>query len=194
MKKDSKKVFYLSVRYLFVILASTGNFYLFYKLMTTPTVAAVAAALRPFFDILVVDNYIYVRGVVTEIVPSCVAGSAYFLLFFLVLSTADIKPVKRMAVLAFSFATLFIFNIARMVFLVFIIHKPYFDTVHFVLQNLLLTVIVVAIWIGITSTVGIKTIPVYSDMKHLYSLTKKQTPLHSRKVKSGKGYETHPKK
>jgi exosortase/archaeosortase family protein len=143
------------------------------KLLTVPTVTILTAVLKHFFNVSVSGNYIYVNGVVAEVAQSCLAIIPFFLLFVLLFSTADIKPAKRIFAMTISFAVLFVLNIARMSFLVFIIHKPYFDTAHLVLQHFFLMIAVAAIWIGITFIIKIKTIPVYSDMKYLYSLTRK---------------------
>lgn len=134
--------------------------------------------LRPFFDFTVNGNFIYFDGLIAEVAQSCLAISAFFLLFMLVFATPDIKPAKRLLALVISFAALFILNIMRMFFLVFIIHKPYFEMVHFILLHLVSLVVVVAIWIGMVKLLKIKAIPFYPDVIYLWGLTR---PVQHRK-------------
>jgi len=172
MCRTNRAFSFLFLRYGTIFLVSLGNLYIFHALLTAPTVKAVAVALSPFYKVTVAGTFIYVKGVTTQIARSCVAASAYYLLFLLTWSTAEIQPRKRLYALLISFSSLFILNIARMVFLVSIIEKPYFDTVHWILQNLTSVVAVVAIWITVTHLLKIKTLPFYSDLKYIYSLTR----------------------
>jgi exosortase/archaeosortase family protein len=169
MRRNCIKTLHLFARYLLVAVTAAGNFYVFRKILTGPTITATAAALRLFFDdVFIMSPYIFVHGVTTEITASCVAILAYYLLFVLIISTANVKPAKRLMALAVSFAILFILNVARMVLLVFIVHTPYFDTAHFLFEHLFFSVVVVAVWAGISFFMKIKTVPVYSDLKFLY--------------------------
>ena len=175
MKQHHLKTLFIFARYVLIAIAATGNFYVFRKLLTGPTLAATAAALRLFFDdVCVTSPYIFVHGVTTEIAASCVAALAYYFMFVLIFSTDHVKPAKRLMALAGSFTILFVLNIARMVFLVFIVHKPYFNTAHFLFEHLFFSVVVVAVWAGIAFFMKIKTVPVYSDLKYLYSYWEKR--------------------
>ncbi len=173
MNKKTKGILSIFARYTIIILISVGNLKLIYNLLTPPTVKVLVMVLRPFYDIIVVGNFIYVRGITTEIASSCIIASAFFLMFILIFSTPDIKPKKRILAFMVSFVILFILNIARMVFLVSIIHSPHFNTIHWILQNLVSMVVVAAIWIGMVSLLKIKTVPVCSDVKYIYGLIKK---------------------
>lgn len=173
MKKQTKKVLGVFLRYFTIVMVSMGNFYIFYALLTSLTIKTLAAVLRPFVDTVVVNTFIYTRVAIAEVAPSCIAVLAFFLLFFLVFSTADMKPKERFLALIISFAALFILNIARMVFLISIAHSPNYETIHWVLQNLLSTVAVAAIWIGTVSLLKIKEVPVFSDIKYIHGLIKK---------------------
>ena len=173
MNKTTKRILGIFGRYAVIVFFAIGNFTLIYSLLTPPTVKALAMALRPFYDIVVINNFIYVRGITTEIAPSCIIASAFFLMILLIFSTPEIKPKKRILALVISFAILFILNIARMVFLVSIIHSPHFDTAHWILQNLLSIVAVAAIWIGMVSLLRIRAVPAYSDLKYIYGFIKK---------------------
>lgn len=176
MNKKAKRILSIFARYAIIVLISIGNLKLIYSLLTPPTVKVLAMALKSFYDISAIDNFIYVRGVTTEIAPSCIIASAFFLMFFLIFSTPDIKPKKRIFALMISFVILFTLNIARMVFLVSIIHSRYFIAMHWIMQNLLSIFAVAAIWIGMVSILRIKKVPVCSDLKYIYGLVKK--PKH----------------
>lgn len=173
MNKKTKGFFGILARYTIIILVSIGNLKLFYRLLTPVTIKVLAMVLRPFYDIIIVGNLIYGRGITIEIASSCIMAPAFFLMFLLVFSTPDIKPKKRIRVLVVSFVILFIYNIGRIVFLVSIIHSPHFDTIHWILQNLVSMVVVAIIWIGMASLLKIKTVPVCSDLKNIYGLIKK---------------------
>lgn len=169
MDKKVKKIVGIFIRYAVILLAGV-NIHVFNAILSTPTIKVFAFVLRPFFDIVVANNFIYARGVITQIAPSCLVGQAFFVLFMLVFATADLKPKRRLAVLAFSFTALFVLNIARMFVLILIIHKPYFNTAHWIGQYIASTVFVVSIWIAAVHLLKIMKIPFYSDLKSLYSL------------------------
>jgi len=172
MDNQSRKIIDLFARYFIILSVGLGNLYLFYKFLTPLTMRAVVAILDIFSNPLVTGNTIFFKRVVIEIVPACVAGSAFYLLFLLVVSTADLNVKKRLLVLLTSVVVLFILNILRLVLLVPITSTPYFDAVHWVFWHLVSTVFVVAIWISMVYLYKIKTIPVYSDIKFLISLIK----------------------
>jgi hypothetical protein len=65
-------------------------------------------------------------------------------------------------------------NVFRISFLVFILDQPYFELTHWIVQQFLLTLAVAGIALFVMHKFKIPTLPVYSDMKYLYRLTKKQ--------------------
>jgi exosortase/archaeosortase family protein len=172
MDKQSSKILDLFARYFVILLVGIGNLYLFYKVLTPITVRAVAAILDLFSNPLVIDNMIFLKRVIIEIVPACVAGSAFYLLFLLVVSTAEMNFKKRFLVLVTSFSILFFLNTLRLVLLVPLVTTPYFDTIHWIFWHLISTVFVVAVWVSMVFIYKIKAIPVYSDIKFLVSLIK----------------------
>jgi|GEM_PF-257907 len=172
MDKQSSKILDLFARYFTILLVGIGNLYLFYKLLTPITVRAVATILDIFSNPLVMNNTILFKRVIIEIIPAGVAGSAFYLLFLLVVSTAEIDIKKRFLILVTSISILFFLNTLRLVLLVPLITTPYFDTIHWVFWHLISTVFVVAVWISMVYIYKIKTTPVYSDIKFLVSLLK----------------------
>ena len=170
MEKDSKEILELFARYIIIILAGLGNLYIFYKILTPLTIKVLAILFSLFSNPVVFENFISLENILIEIVPACVAGSAFYLLFILVFSTAKINPKKRLKILGVSFLTLFILNILRIILLVLISNEPYFPTAHWVFWHLISTIFVVGIWIKLIYTYDLKGIPIYSDLKHLISL------------------------
>ena len=157
-------------RYLLIILLGLGNLYLFYKLLTPLTISVLDAILSLSGDALIIGNSIHFKRIIFEIVPACIAGSAFYLMFILVFSTAEIKLRKRIAILVSSFALLFVFNMSRLVFLVSIVRTSYFETVHWLLWNFVSVIFVVGIWILMVYLFHLKTTPIYSDLKYLFDL------------------------
>ncbi|MFH1291175.1 MAG: hypothetical protein ABIH79_01305 [archaeon] len=94
MNKQSKRILGLFSRYFILLLAGMGNLYIFYKILTPLTVQSVGVILSLFTKTITVGNLILVKGVIIEIVPACVAGAAFYLMFLLIFSTAEVKPKK----------------------------------------------------------------------------------------------------
>lgn len=170
MNRQSKRILGLFARYLSLLLIGIGDLYLFYKLLTPITIKTTGTILSFFTEVTIMDNLILSKNVIIEIVPACVAGAAFYLLLFLILSTAEMKPMKRFLALITATAILLILNISRIVFLASITNTPYFQTVHWLFWNFISTIFVVAIWFFIVKICKIKSIPVYSDVIYLQSL------------------------
>jgi exosortase/archaeosortase family protein len=172
MDKQASKILDVFARYFLILLVGVGNLYIFYKFLTPLTIRAVAAILDIFSNPFVMDNMIFLKKVIIEIVPACVAGSAFYLLFMLVVSTPDMDIKKRVLVLVTSFSLLFFLNTLRLVLLVPLTTTPYFETIHWIFWHLISTVFVVAIWVSVVYIYKIKGVPVYSDIKFIASLLK----------------------
>jgi exosortase/archaeosortase family protein len=99
-------------------------------------------------------------------VSACVATSAYYLLTALILLTKDI-PLKKMALLfIFGSLLLLIMNIIRIDILIIILLKygsNYFEKLHLLIWKFISSVFVAIVWVLLTYTLQIKSIPVYSD-------------------------------
>ena len=181
MNKQSKRIIGLFTRYFLLLLAGIGNLYIFYKILTPITVKFSGTILSFFVKTTIIGNMILTKGVIIEIVPACVAGAAFYLLFLLIFSTAEVKPKKRFFALITAIAILFILNILRITFLTLIVDKAYFPATHWILWHLASTIFVVAIWFFIIKIYKIKSIPIYSDIKYLASLIKSQKKSKRRK-------------
>jgi exosortase/archaeosortase family protein len=107
-----------------------------------------------------------------EIVSACIAGSAYFLLFLLNILTRDIKILKRIYALLFSFVCLFLINAIRLVIIIpmFLNNSVWFDFTHKFFWFILSIVFVVLIWLLTVKVFRISKIPVYSDVASIFKL------------------------
>jgi len=172
MNQQSKKISGLFIRYIIIVLAGLGNLYIFYKILTPLTIRAVALVLSIFTDPFVLGNTIYTKYAAIELIPACIAGAAFYLLFILVMSTPDIRPLKRLGLLAATLADLFILNVIRILILITLIRTPSFETAHWIFWHVISTVFVVGIWIAYVYIFKIKSVPIYSDVKYLAGLIK----------------------
>ncbi|MCR4284479.1 MAG: pacearchaeosortase [archaeon] len=173
MVEQSKKIISVFARYVFILLMGLGNLYIFYKLLTPLTVNTVAFVLSFFKDVTVSGTFIVINRLTIVVVPACVAGAAFYLMFILVFSTAKIDPKKRVLMLVISFVVFFLLNVGRILILIVLIDKPYFNEVHWIFWNLISTLFVVGIWVGMVYLYKIKSIPVYSDLKYVWELVNK---------------------
>jgi len=165
MKID--KSFLIVIRYL-VLLCLMFSIGLIYKVFSGLTIYSVVVLLKLFFEEVVVSGKIIIVGLsVVEIVPACVAGSAYLLLLILNLSV-DMDWKKRIKSILLSFAILFVLNVLRIVFLtsLYVNDSVFFDFSHKFFWYGLSTFFVVGIWFFVVKMFSIKKVPVYSDVKY----------------------------
>ena len=172
MNKQSKKISGLFARYIALIILGLGNLYIIYKILIPLTFNALRIILSIFTKPFVMDNIIYVRTIGIEIIPACVAGSAFYLLLILLLSTADVKSETRTKAIITALASLFILNILRILILIPMAGTAYFETAHWIFWHIISTIFVVAIWFSVVKIYKIKSIPIYSDIKYIKKLIK----------------------
>jgi len=169
-----KKVLSLIVRYFLILLAGLGNLTLFYRVFTPITFYLSSFTLSLFGEVV---NF-YAIGIILfnqtsiELIEACIAGSAYYLLFILVISMPNLKLLKRVSILLFSFALLLVVNVIRIVLMGLISETPYFESVHMLFWYFVSILFVVGIWFLTVKVFSIKEIPVYSDLKYLIEQTK----------------------
>jgi exosortase/archaeosortase family protein len=182
MDEQTKKVIGIFARYVFVFLLALGNFYVFYKILTPLTILSVSQTIALFRDVVVVGDMIYTVSTRIQIVEACVAGTAFFLMFLLVFSTANINLLKRIYALIFSLLLLFLSNYLRIVFLIAITDNLYFEFIHWILWHFVSVILVVGIWFFVIYLFKIDSVPIYSDVKYLMSLTRAKN-LEQKKLK-----------
>ena len=171
MNKDNKQFLKIIARYLILFLVAVPNFWLFYAILTPLTVYFVNISLGLFFDTLLMGNVILLDNrIPIEIVPACVAGSAYYLLLILNLSIAKIKLKTRIQMISLSFLIFFLINIIRIFILSIMLlsNLNLFIIAHKIFWYLMSTIFVVGIWFFEVKLFKIKEIPFYADLKFLY--------------------------
>ena len=175
--KNLLKIF---IRYFFIVLIAIPNLFIFYFIFTPATIYPVFGLFKIFFkEVLLFGNVFKInREFFIEIIPACIAGSAYYLLFILNFSISKIKIKKRIKMLLVSFAFLLVLNILRIVilsliFVYFPAETNLFDITHKFFWYFGTTIFVVLIWFIEVKTFKIKEIPVYSDIKYLYKNLRK---------------------
>lgn len=175
MKKISKQFLDIIIRYLILILLALPGFAIFYFVFAPLTIYPVYFLLNLFFDVSLMQDIILVGEIPIELIGACIAGSAYYLLSILNLSTPKIKLQKRVKMIFLSFGVLLILNILRIFFLslVFISGSSSFDIAHKLFWYTGSIIFVVGIWFAEVKLFKIKEIPFYSDIKFLYKQSKK---------------------
>lgn len=170
MDKDFKKITSLFSRYLIILILGVGDLYLIYKILTPLTLHATNLILKIFTPTTLSGNTIYFNQSIIQIVPACVAGSAFYLLIALILSTANIAPEVRLKALLAALTAFFALNITRILILITLIKTPEFETIHFIFWHIVSTIFVIATYIATIKLYKIKSVPIISDFNYLKSL------------------------
>jgi hypothetical protein len=113
MKEGIKLSCDIVARYLILIITGILNVQIFYFFFSALTIYPVYYLLKLLFNVTISANVLLVQNLPIEIIGPCIAGSAYYLLLILNLSTPKIKLPKRIFSLVFSFGLLLIINILR---------------------------------------------------------------------------------
>lgn len=171
INESSKHYFVgLSARYALIVLLGLGNLFVFYKIFTPLTSEFVYFILSLFSDASRIGDLIIYNSNLIRLIPACIAGSAYYLLFILIFSTPNIKLMRRLKITLFSFGLLFLLNSLRIVFLIIINQSAYFEYIHLFFWYVLSTIFVVGIWMLSIKIFRIKDIPLYADVRNLKEL------------------------
>ena len=103
-----------------------------------------------------------------QIIPACIAGSAYLLLLILNL-TVSMSIKKRILSILLSFLMLLILNILRIFSfaILYYYNFSFFDFTHIIFWYFLSTIFVILIWLSIAKIFSIREIPIYSDITPL---------------------------
>ena len=170
-KEETKKKNYLSMslRYL-LLLALMFSLPIIYWIFTPMTIYVSAFFLKIFFNqVSVYQNFLSINSkIFIQLIPACIAGSAYLLLLILNLSVS-MKIKTRIYSILFSFLILLLLNTLR-ISLLTILYKDnltLFNTTHMIFWYFLSTIFVIEIWFLTAKIFLIKEIPVYTDIKGL---------------------------
>jgi len=170
LKKQSSGILSIPIRYIILILAALFDLWIFYEIFTPLTIYPVYFVSKLLSDASILENIILINGSISiELIKACIAGSAYYLLFILNMTVPSIKIGKRIKMIAFSFASLLILNIIRIIVLIviYLSKNPSFEIIHEIFWYVFGTLFVVGIWFAEVKIFKIKEIPVYSDIKLL---------------------------
>jgi exosortase/archaeosortase family protein len=181
---EDKAALNLVIRYALILLLTLGNFFVFYAVFAPLTVYTVYFILKlfnpetillnpnPFFlnlsDLSLTFPLIRYSSIALEIIPACIAGSAYFVLTALNLSL-PLTIKKRLYNLLFLLGMFLLANIIRIIVLANLsLSSTYFDVVHNFTWHFGSTIFLVITWFVGIKLFKIKAIPVYTDLKGLY--------------------------
>ena len=169
MKKD---LLFILIRYL-ILLGLMFSLPLFYYILTPLTVYPIFFLLKIIFNqTAIANNIIAVNGkVIVQIIPACIAGSAYLLLLIFNL-TVPMNYKKRFYSIITSFLIFYILNLLRIFLLILIYYynSDIFVFTHTLFWYVFSILFVVGIWFYITHKFKIKEIPVYTDFKSILSI------------------------
>lgn len=190
------KIFSLVSRYLLLLILGLGNLFIFYLIFTPLTVYPVffliglsneATLLEGTYtktcellensflsEIACMNTTIFFKDYFASIIPACIAGSAFYLLLILNLST-PMDLGKRLKSLLFLLGLFLILNIARIfAFAMIFASKNYeiFDIAHTASWYFGSTIFVIILWFGNVLIFKIKEIPIYTDIKEILNQIK----------------------
>jgi hypothetical protein len=173
--KNNKKSILMFARYVLLLILAFGNLFIFYKLFTPLTVKLSFFILSLIYpSATIVQSTITFSGTIISLIPACIAGSAYYLLVILNLTT-PMGFKTRLKSLVFLILTFCLVNVLRIV--VFSTLAPnrfqYFNITHLLFWYVGSTILLVTIWFINVKIFKIKGIPVYSDIKHIISSIRK---------------------
>ena len=163
----------LIIRILLAVVIPIQLFYFVFKPITIGLSEAVFRIIG--YSTSVVGDYILVKNKLFEFLPACIAASAYYLLILLILFTKDINFILGFKLFISGAALLLGMNILRIFILVLVLIKygvNYFEAVHLFFWTFIASVFVVLVWIFLIKWYGIKSIPVYSDVKYFIKLSR----------------------
>ena len=155
---------------------------IFYVIFTPLTIFPSYFLLKLFnYEILMSysDKYFVIGNYTLDFVPACIAASAYYLLFLLILATKDIKLRTRINMFLLGSLLILAMNIIRVEILIIALveyGKTLFESIHLIFWRFVSVVYVFFVWIFLIKRYKVKSIPVYSDLRMLYkkSLFKKE--------------------
>ena len=165
------EVLLLLSRYLFLLVVAFPALKLFYLIFTPLTVYPVAFILGKLYDaVLFPGNMLFFKGYYAAIIPACVAGAAYYLLFILAFST-PMEISKRIKVVIFTLGGFLLLNITRIVIFAMLLKEgyEYFDITHIAVWYIGSTLIVATLWFLAVFIFNLRAIPFYTDLSQLWA-------------------------
>jgi exosortase/archaeosortase family protein len=157
------------LRYAIILIVAIPNLWIFYLILTPLTLYTSYFLLDIFFSATLSGSTILINNCAPiDIINACTAGSAYYLLFLLNLSTPRLK--HRIKAILFSFSAFFLLNIIR-IFVLSLLHintSQIFDAAHKLSWYSLSILFVIGIWFLTVKLFSVKDIPFHTDLRYLY--------------------------
>ncbi len=172
MSNANRHFIEIGLRYFIMTLSSISGLAFFYFVFTIPTIYVSYFFISLFFQVSLSGNsIIFGNDFLISIIPACVAGAAYYLLFILNLSVPGINLSKRISMVLVAFLSFFVINTLRIVLLsaLYFNSFPFLETLHKFLWYFGSVVITAGIWFFEVYFFKIKEYPFYSDLKFIYS-------------------------
>lgn len=169
------EVMSLVVRYGILLLVGLTNIFwgeraLFYQIFTPLTVGPVAFIFHALYGEIARfgPTTLFLKGYYASIIPACVAGSAYYLLLILNMTT-PMGLGKRVGCLIYTGGLFLISNILRIVLFGILLTKghQYFDIAHLATWYAGSTLLVALIWFSAILVFHIREAPVFTDLQAL---------------------------
>ncbi|MBS3083518.1 pacearchaeosortase [Candidatus Pacearchaeota archaeon] len=184
-------IFSLVLRYLLLLILGLGNLFIFYLIFTPLTIYSVFGLISRFYDVVILignptqacdiainflpflksiacmNTTIFFKGYFASIIPACIAGSAYYLLLILNLSTPMSKKQRIKSILFLMSSFLFL-NILRIFgFALLYANKglELFNIAHIAFWYFGSTILIILLWFTNVMLFNIKNIPIYTDFK-----------------------------
>ncbi len=105
-----------------------------------------------------------------NIVKYCVTASAYYLYTLLAILVYDVSILKRIKLIIYGYLAIFAMNIVRILILIAMLvenGQENFQSAHDLLGAILAIFYVIIIWIVFSVAMGIKNMPIVTDLKIL---------------------------
>lgn len=178
MKKENDKlVVWLAIRYFIILIIALlySLFDFFYNFLLKATIYPTNFLLNLIYPSILYGSSILIEGIRIDIIPACVAVSAYLLLLILNLTTPMSRKQRTYSII-FSIFSLLVVNILRIfIFSILLIEDfSYFKELHMFTWYFLSLVFIVGLWFLSAYIFKIKNIPVYSDLKSIIKYKTKE--------------------
>ena len=190
MNKDWNSIL---IRYISLLVLGFGNLFIFYLIFTPLTIYPVLDLISQFYNttllrgnptqacdiaanffsflknIACMNTTIFFKGYFASIIPACIAGSAYYLLLILNLSTPMNKKQRLKSLFLLMSSFLFLNIIRIFSFALLYANKGFelFNIAHVAFWYFGSTILVIIIWFANVFLFNIKSIPIYSDFKFI---------------------------
>lgn len=165
----------LITRYGFLLAIGLVNIFLgdkgiFYTIFSPLTIQPVFFFFRLIYEGATTfgADTIFIRGFYATLIPACIAGSAYYLLLILNVTT-PMALKKRAYCLVYVCALFLVLNIARILLFGVLLSKgyQYFDITHLAVWYFGSTILVAGIWFSAIFLFKIREAPVLTDVRTL---------------------------